>query len=191
MTRSIAVLACLATLTAEARSQATWETRLSAGFPAATAVFRHGNRSQFFAGYSFEVAAERALGRGLAAGASLVATGGLAPGVCESDLVTYDTCDDPLGRGAGVFATLRQFVPRSLSGAHLAGEAGMGFFIFNAFYRGKETKASGPTWYALAEAETGRLWRLSCTTGVRAQMIFDLFGSPVLVNTWTLGVRAR
>ena len=174
-----------------------WHARVSGEFPAATAAIQAGspipgrNQAQFFSGYGVELGAERELRRGLTAGVSVFAAGGLAPGACESDLVGSDSCDDPFGRSVGAFAIARQYVPRSITGAHVVATIGAGIQAFDAFYLGRHFSTTGPAALYGLEAETGRLWRMAFAVGARGNLVVDPKGSPLQLTTLTIGLRAR
>jgi hypothetical protein len=189
-------IACILGISQTGRAQSQWHRRFSVEFAAETAAIQSGHYlasdlATFFAGYGFESGVEREVRRGLTAGISLSATAGLAPGACASDLVRYDTCDDPKGRSIGAFATLRQYIPRSVHGAHLAANAGAGMLGFDGFFVGRRVKAFGPAIEYGAEAETGALWRVSFMVAFRGHLVADAKDTPLQVNALSFGFRAR
>lgn len=194
MRRRVFVLACC--LAAKLPAQAVWHPRISAEFPFWTAAVDHRRNSLYYAGYGFELATERDIGRGQTIGATVVAMRGLAPNAtaCETARLSgpeIDWCSPPLGQSTGVFATLRQFIPPSISNRLVAATVGGGWYSFDAYYMGTHTMAAGPTLFYGAEAETPSFWSLSFVAGIRAQWVIDLTRSPIHVATATFALRMR
>ena len=181
---------CLAAATGGA--QANWTPRGSAEFPFWTAAVRGSDVSEFFSGYGFELATEREVRPGQTIGGSVVMMRGLMPNaVACATGDGYSGCGDERGHSTGVFATFRQYLPRSRERGNLAATVGVGLYEFSGEYLGKQFLAGGPALSYGAEAMTPKLWDLSLVASVRAQLVFGVGDRPMHVTTATFGIRAR
>jgi hypothetical protein len=187
----------LLSIAAPASAQHLWRPRASVELPYWTAAVGgpstsfFGKTAQFMGGFGLELAAERDVARGLSAGASAVVMERMWPNIYGCETGGFDECGDPLAHSIGVFGTIRQYLPRSSSGAHLAAMLGAGFYRFGGEYLGRHLDTSGPALLYGAEGETPSVMRLSAVASIRAQYVVDPTASPLHVTTVTLGIRLQ
>jgi hypothetical protein len=187
----------LLSASAPVSAQYLWRPRGSVELPYWTAAVggpntsQLGKTAQFYGGFGFELAAERDVGKGLSAGASAVVMERMTPNIVGCYTGGVDVCGEPLAHSIGVFGIIRQYLPRSSSGGHLAGMIGAGFYQFEGDYVGRVLDTTGPTLLYGAEGQTPSVWDLSLMASIRAQLVIDPTSSPLHVTTVSVGIRVQ